>query len=47
MTNILKERLDYCISTILKYPNLFGAEIDSLKLISQYGGKAGLANQSY
>lgn len=31
MTNILKERLDDCISTILKYPNLFGAEIDSLK----------------
>lgn len=39
MTNILKERLDDCISTILKYPNLFGAEIDSLKLISQYGKK--------
>lgn len=39
MTNILKERLDDCISTILKYPNLFGVEIDSLKLISQYGKK--------
>lgn len=39
MTNVLKERLDDCISTILKYPNLFGAEIDSLKLISQYGKK--------
>lgn len=39
MTNILKERLDDCISTILKYPNLFGTEIDSLKLISQYGKK--------
>ena len=39
MTNILKERLDDCISTILKYPNLFGTEIDSLELISQYGKK--------
>jgi hypothetical protein len=39
MTNILKERLDDCISTIHKYPNLFGEEIDSLKLISQYGKK--------
>ena len=37
MTNILKERLDDCISTILKYPNLFGTEIDSLKLIIEYG----------
>lgn len=39
MTNILKERLDDCISTILKYPNLFGVESNSLKLISQYGKK--------
>lgn len=39
MANTLKERLDDCISTILKFPNLFGAEINSLKLISQYGKK--------
>lgn len=39
MTNTLKERLDDCISTLLKYPNLFGAESNSLKLISQYGKK--------
>lgn len=39
MTNTLKERLDDCISTLLKYPNLFGGEINSLKLISQYGKK--------
>lgn len=39
MTNVLKERLDDCISTLLKYPNLFGVESNSLKLISQYGKK--------
>nr|DAG22311.1 MAG TPA: hypothetical protein [Caudoviricetes sp.] len=39
MTNVLQERLDDCISTLLKYPNLFGGEINSLKLISQYGKK--------
>lgn len=39
MTNVLKERLDDCISTLLKYPNLFGTESNSLKLISQYGKK--------
>lgn len=39
MTNILKERLDDCISTLLKYQNLFGVEINSLKLINQYGKK--------
>lgn len=39
MTNVLQERLDDCISTLLKYPNLFGAEINSLKLINQYGKK--------
>lgn len=39
MTNILKERLDNCISTLLKYPNLFGVGINSLRLISQYGKK--------
>jgi hypothetical protein len=39
MTNVLKERLDDCISTLLKYPNLFGVEINSLKLINQYGKK--------
>lgn len=39
MTNTLKERLDDCISTLLKYPNLFGVESNSLKLISQYGKK--------
>lgn len=33
MTNVLQERLDDCISTLLKYPNLFGAEIN------QYGKK--------
>lgn len=39
MVNVLKERLENCISTLLKYPNLFGTESNSLKLISQYGKK--------
>lgn len=39
MTDVLKERLEDCISTLLKYQNLFGVESNSLKLISQYGKK--------